>query len=125
VGDSIKGFAEVEVDYVNSFSLINQNDYSIIEGDQVGQEGPAFHKPMLAGPDPQLSHMQCDLPQDDLLHNLLWHLGKADGPLVSWILLMTLLKDGSQNGKPPVLWDKSGDGGNWLDNHIHHLPQRL
>ena len=74
MGDSVKGFAEVQVDYVNSISLIDHVGHSIIEKNQVGQAGPAFHELMLAGPDsPVLLHMPCDLPQDQLFHNLSWH----------------------------------------------------
>lgn len=42
VGDSVEGFAEVQVDYIISLSLIHQADHLIIE-DQFGQAGPAFH----------------------------------------------------------------------------------
>jgi len=46
----------------------------ITERNQVGQAGPAFHEPALAGPDPPVvPHMPCDLPQDDLLYNLSQH----------------------------------------------------
>lgn len=34
-----------------SQDAIGLYDLLIIEGDQVGQEGPAFHKSILAGPD--------------------------------------------------------------------------
>ena len=51
VGDSVKGFTEVKVDYINSLSLIHQTGHLIIELDHVGQAGPAFHEPVLAGPD--------------------------------------------------------------------------
>jgi len=57
--------------------------HSITEGDQVGQAGPDFHEHMLARPDLlAVLHMLCDFPQDDLLHNLCWHQGQADGPTV-------------------------------------------
>jgi len=103
VGHSFRGFAEVEVGYVNRLSLIHQASHSIVEGDHVGQAGP-----MLAGPDPPVvSHMPCNLTQDDLLHNLSWHQGQADGPAIPQILLTTLLVDGSHAGKPPILWDLS------------------
>jgi len=36
VGDSVKMFAEVEIDYVKSLSLIHQADHLIIEGDEIG-----------------------------------------------------------------------------------------
>ncbi|KAK4817206.1 hypothetical protein QYF61_003599 [Mycteria americana] len=42
----------------------------LVIGDQVGQAGPAFHEPMLAGPDPLVGlHMPVECTQDDLLHN--------------------------------------------------------
>ena len=57
--------------------------HSIIEGDQVSQAGPAFHEPMLTGPDPLVVlHMPCDRIQGDLFHNLSWHQGQADGAVV-------------------------------------------
>ena len=43
VGDSVRGFVEVKVDYINSLFLIHQMHHSIIEGDHLGQAGPAFH----------------------------------------------------------------------------------
>ena len=33
-------------------------------------------------------HMLCDLPQDDLLHNLPWHQDQTDMPVVPQILLL-------------------------------------
>ena len=64
--------------------------HSII-GDQIGQAGPAFHEPMLTGPDPLVVlHMLCDLLQDDLLHNLSWYHGQADRPVVPLTLFTTL-----------------------------------
>ncbi|KAK4827445.1 hypothetical protein QYF61_018002 [Mycteria americana] len=46
----------------------------VIEGDQVGQAGPAFHGPMLAGPDPLVGlHMPVEHTQEELLHNLPRH----------------------------------------------------
>jgi len=107
-GDPVKGFAEVQVDYFNRLSLIYQSGHPVEEGDEVGQARPAFHKPVLAGPDP-LDAMQvpCDLTQDYLLHNFPRYQGQADRPLVPWILFMALLVDGNYTGKPPVLLDLS------------------
>jgi len=39
VGDCVKGFADVYVDYINSLSLIFQASHLVIEGDEVGQGG--------------------------------------------------------------------------------------
>ena len=84
--------------------VIPQMGHSGTEGNQVGQAGPAFHEPMLAGPAPPVVlHLPCDLPQDDLLHDISWHWSQADRLIVPWILLTTLV-DGSHNGKPRVLW---------------------
>ena len=52
MGNSIKGLTKVEVDNHPSLSLIHEAGHLVIEGDQVDQAGPAFHEPMLAGPDP-------------------------------------------------------------------------
>jgi len=38
------------VNYVDRLSLIYQAGPSVIEGDEVGEAGPAFHESMLAGP---------------------------------------------------------------------------
>lgn len=38
VGDHVKSFAEVQVGYVNSLSLVQQLDYLVIEGKEIGQE---------------------------------------------------------------------------------------
>ena len=39
VGDCVKGFADVYVDYINSLSLMFQAGHLVIEGDEVGQGG--------------------------------------------------------------------------------------
>jgi len=57
---------------------------------------------------PVTFHKPCDLPQDGLLHKLTSHRGQADGPVALWILLTTLLVDGSHTGKPPILWHLLG-----------------
>ena len=51
MGNNLKGLSKVQVDNIHSFSLIHLVRHLDIEGDQVGQAGPAFHEPMLAGPD--------------------------------------------------------------------------
>jgi len=74
-----------------------------IEADQVGPSGPAFHQPMLARPDPLVVlHMPIERTQDESLHNLPWHRGKADSPVVPRILLSALLVDGCYIGDPMV-----------------------
>jgi len=58
VGNSVKGLTKVQVDNTYSLSLIHEAGHFVIDGDQVGQAGPAFHEPMLAGPDPlMILHM--------------------------------------------------------------------
>lgn len=60
-----------------------------------GQVGPAFPKPMLAGPDClTVLHMSFDSTQDNLLRNLHWHPGQADRPAVACIFLTGILVDG-------------------------------
>ncbi|KAK4817510.1 hypothetical protein QYF61_017755 [Mycteria americana] len=47
---------------------------AVSKGDQVGQAGPAFHKPVLAGPDHLVVlYVLRDGTQDDLLYNLTRH----------------------------------------------------
>ena len=51
----------------------------VLEGDEVGQAGLAFHEPVLTGPDPLLvPHMLHDYIQVDLFHHVSWHQGQAD-----------------------------------------------
>jgi len=50
VGDCVKHFTHILVNYVDRLSLIYQAGPSVIEGDVVGEAGPAFHESMLAGP---------------------------------------------------------------------------
>ena len=45
MADGVKGFTKVWKDYVHSLSLIHTAGHLIIEGDWVGQAGPAFQKP--------------------------------------------------------------------------------
>ncbi|PKU41861.1 hypothetical protein llap_7836 [Limosa lapponica baueri] len=51
VGNCVKGFTKVQVNNIHSLSLINNKGHLVIEGDEVSQAGPAFHKPVLTGPD--------------------------------------------------------------------------
>ena len=81
-----------------------------IEGDQDGQAGPAFHEPMLAGPELLVVlHMPGECTQDEPLPNLPRYRGQADWPVVPWILFLDLLVDGASHwqacscpGPPPL-----------------------
>ena len=74
----------------------------VIDGDQVGQAGPAFDEPMLAGTNPLVVfHMPGENTQNDLAQ----HPGQADRPVVPRIFLPALLVDGCYTGNPPVIWD--------------------
>ena len=126
VGDSVEGFAEILVDYMKNFFLIHQADHLNIEEDQFGQAGLVIREPMLAGSDPLVVlHILCDLSQDYLFHNFSWRQGQADKPVVPWILLTTLLVDGSDVGSPPVPWNLSSwpgmliDGKKQLSNNLY------
>jgi len=106
VRNSVKGLTKVQVDNIHRLSVIHKAGYLAIEGDQVGQAGPAFHESMLAGPDPLVVlHMASESTQDESLHNLAWHLRRAGRPVVPSILLLTFLVDGCYIGYPPVIWD--------------------
>lgn len=66
-----------------------------MKGDQVSQAGPAFPKPVLAGPDALVVlYMPCDGTQDNLFYNLPQHRSQAARPVVYRILLPTRLVDG-------------------------------
>jgi len=61
---------------------------------------------MLAGPDPLIVlHVPSEHTQDESLHNLAWHRGQADRPVVPGkeFLILALLVDGCYIGGPPVL----------------------
>ena len=101
MGHHVKGLIKVQVDDIDSLSLIHQVCHLVIVGDQVGQAGPAFHEPMLAGPDPLVVlHTPGERPQEESLHNLAWQQGQADRPAVPRILLLVLLVDSCHIGKP-------------------------
>ena len=51
-----KALLKVKVDHIQSLSLMPQAHHFVIEGDQVRQAGPAFHKLMLTGPDRLPAH---------------------------------------------------------------------
>jgi len=81
VGNSDNGLTKAQVDDVHSLSLIHWVGHLVIEGDQVGQAGPAFHEPMLAGHDPLVVFpMRDEHTQDESLlkknqltmHSLSW-----------------------------------------------------
>lgn len=52
VGKGVKGFNKVQVSNIHNLSLIYLVGHLIIEGDQLGQAGPAFHESLWAGPHP-------------------------------------------------------------------------
>lgn len=54
VGDSVKGFSNVHADYMHRPFLICEAGHPVTEGDQAGQSGRAFHKPLLARAEPSL-----------------------------------------------------------------------
>lgn len=65
MGNGVK----VQVENIQSTPLIHSEVHPVAEGDQVSQTGPAFHKPMLAGPGSlTVLYMPCDGTQEDLLH---------------------------------------------------------
>ena len=106
MGDSVKGFTKVWAENIHSLSLIHWVGHQVIEGDQVGQAGPAFREPTLAGPDPlAVLHLPGELTQDEPFHNLPWYQGYADRHAVLWIRLSALLVDGHHISKPLVIWD--------------------
>ena len=71
MGSTTKGLAEVQVGNIHSLSLFHQAGHQVMKGDQVGQAGPAFPKPILAGADALVVlSMVCDCTQDNLFHNL-------------------------------------------------------
>ncbi|KAJ7399962.1 hypothetical protein BTVI_109728 [Pitangus sulphuratus] len=79
VRDSIEGFTEVQVDSIHSLSFIYEVGHLVIKRNQVGQAGPAFPKPLLAGPDTLVVlNMPCDGTEDDLFYNLPQH--STDSP---------------------------------------------
>jgi len=66
---------------------------------KAGQAGPAFHEPILAGPDSLVVlHMPGEHTQDELLLNLPQPRGQADRPVVLQVLLLALLVDGRHVG---------------------------
>lgn len=54
-GSYVKRFTKFQADNFHSISFIHSVSHSVIQGDQVGEKGCAFPKPILAGPDPWLS----------------------------------------------------------------------
>jgi len=59
----------VWVDWVNSLFFIHQMVHLVIEGDEAGQVGPAFHESILSGLGPLVvTHMLSDLTQNNLHH---------------------------------------------------------
>lgn len=70
----VRGFTEVQVDYIHNLPSIHLVGYFIMKGDQVKEAGPACQKPMLPGPDHLIVlHVLRISAQDDLLHSLHWH----------------------------------------------------
>lgn len=72
---------KAQVEHTHSLSLLLQVGHPVMEGDQVSQAAPAFHKPKLAGPDSLVvlhgsqNDLLCDLPlaQEVRLTDLPFH----------------------------------------------------
>ena len=78
MGNSVKGLTTVQVDDIHSLTFIHWVGHLVIAGDQDGQVGPAFHEPMLAGPNPLVVlHVPGERTQDESLHNLS-HVGEKN-----------------------------------------------
>jgi len=74
MGNTVKGLTKVQIDDIHSLFLIHKVGHLVIEGDEVGQAGPALHEPMLAGPDPLVVlQMPGERTPDESLHNLARH----------------------------------------------------
>lgn len=66
----IKSFTKIQVSNIHGLSLIYEVGYRVIEGDQVSQAGPAFHKSMLTECDHLIiPYVSRDAIEDDLLHD--------------------------------------------------------
>ena len=98
----------------------------VLEGDQIGQIGPTFHEPMLAGPDPLVvPDMLHNHTPGDLLHDLPQYQGQADRPVILWVLLLAFFVPGHNVNKSPVTWDVPGlpvlqiNDGKCLGKHCH------
>ncbi|KAJ7398370.1 hypothetical protein BTVI_125734 [Pitangus sulphuratus] len=68
VGNSVKGFSEVQVYNIQSVTFNHWACHLVMEGDWVSQAEPAFHTLMVA-----VLYVLCDGAKDDLLHDLPWH----------------------------------------------------
>lgn len=88
-------------------ALIHQALHLVVQGDQVGKEGPALHKSMLAGLDVLIVlHVLCNGTHDHVLHNLAWNQGQSDRTAVLGIIL-PILVDGCYTCQFPVFWNFS------------------
>jgi len=59
------------LDDSHTLSFVHWVGHLVIEGDQVGQAGPAFYEPMLARPDAlAVLNTPGEFTQDELLHFL-------------------------------------------------------
>lgn len=95
VENSIRCLAKLQVNNIHILSFIPYMGHLITKGDQVSQARSAFHKPILTGCDhPSVVYVLCGSTQDDLHHDLSWHQGQTDRPVIPWILLPALLLDG-------------------------------
>lgn len=68
VGDSVRGFDEIQVDNRHSLPVTHQVRHLVIKGDEIGQAGPVYPKPTSLGLIPWLSCI-CHVITLNLFHN--------------------------------------------------------
>ena len=100
------------------------------ESHQIGQAWLPLDESILTTPDYLLFfHLLDDDFQNELLHHLSQNWGKADWPVVPWVLLLALSEVWSDIGLSPVLRHLScppghfKDDGEWLSKDICQVPQ--
>ena len=93
--DSVKCFAQVQVDDVSFSSLIHQCCNPLVELHQFCQAQFALSEAMLAVTNVLLVfHVPQHSFQEDPLHDLARHRGETDWPVVPWVFFFSLFKNG-------------------------------
>ena len=94
MGNRVESLAEVQVDNIHCSPLIHPANHAITEIYQIGQAWFVLGESILTSPDNLLFlHLLNDDLQNELFHHLSRDGGKADSPVVPWVLLLALFED--------------------------------
>ena len=103
VRDFIKGFSEVEKDYIPGSRTVTLTEHVLVKVNEVCSTRPTLTKTVLARVNEVICLQEIDHPVlDDRLKDFSWDGGQADESVIPYIREETLFGDGANVRRPKV-----------------------